>query len=77
MTSEQEAAVRTLERMLDYAMLEGAELRSPLFVMLLRLARLALLDEFDNGRRGRDRVRKGSTAMAAQGGGVLVSNQTL
>ncbi len=48
MTDEKMAAVRTLEMMLDYAMMEGAELRSPLFVMLLRLARLALLDEFEN-----------------------------
>jgi hypothetical protein len=34
-----------LERLLDYAIVEGAELRLPLFVFLLRLARMALLEE--------------------------------
>ena len=77
MTNEQQAAVTTLERMLDYAMLEGAELRSPLFVMLLRLARLALLDEFDNaGPRG-NRMQKGSRPVAERGTSVVVPNQTL
>ena len=35
--------VRTLEMMLDYAIIEGAELRLPLFVLLLRTARLELM----------------------------------
>jgi hypothetical protein len=30
--------------LIDYAIVEGAELRRPLFVFLLRLARLALLE---------------------------------
>lgn len=34
-----------LEAMLDYAIVEGAELRLPLFVCLLRLARMALKEE--------------------------------
>ena len=34
-----------MESLLDYAIVEGAELRRPLFVFLLRLARLALLEE--------------------------------
>lgn len=34
--------VSGLEAMLDYAIVEGAEMRLPLFVFLLRLARLAL-----------------------------------
>jgi len=34
--------VRSLEMMLDYAIIEGAELRLPLFVLLLRAARLEL-----------------------------------
>lgn len=34
-----------LEAMLDYAIMEGAELRLPLFVCLLRLARMALKEE--------------------------------
>jgi hypothetical protein len=35
--------IRTLEMMLDYAIIEGAELRLPLFVLLLRSARLELM----------------------------------
>ena len=38
-----EPDVRTLEMMLDYAIVEGAELRLPLFVLLLRTARLELM----------------------------------
>ena len=34
--------VRTLEMMLDYAIVEGAVLRLPLFVLLLRAAQLEL-----------------------------------
>jgi hypothetical protein len=36
------ADIRTLETMLDYAILEGAALRLPMFVLLLRAARLEL-----------------------------------
>ena len=39
------AATQSLAGLLDYAIVEGAELRRPLFVFLLRLARLALLEE--------------------------------
>jgi hypothetical protein len=35
--------IRALEMMLDYAIIEGAELRLPLFVLLLRTARLELM----------------------------------
>lgn len=34
-----------LEAMLDYAIVEGAQMRLPLFVCLLRLARMALKEE--------------------------------
>ena len=34
---------QALEMMLDYAIMEGAELRLPLFVLLLRAARLELM----------------------------------
>jgi hypothetical protein len=45
--------VRALEMMLDYAILEGAELRLPLFVLLLRAARLELMTGAGAGdRRG-------------------------
>jgi hypothetical protein len=37
-----ESTIRALETMLDYAIIEGAELRLPLFVLLLRVARLEL-----------------------------------
>lgn len=37
--------VTGLEAMLDYAIVEGAQLRLPLFVCLLRLARMALKEE--------------------------------
>ena len=46
------AAVRTLEAMLDYAIMEGAELRLPLFVYLLRLARLELTNSRKAGCGG-------------------------
>lgn len=36
------AALRTIEQMLDYAIVEGAQLRLPLLVYLLRMARLEL-----------------------------------
>jgi hypothetical protein len=36
-----------LEAMLDYAIVEGAQMRLPLFVCLLRLARMALKEETD------------------------------
>ncbi len=47
--------IRTLEMLLDYAMMEGAELRLPLFVLLLRTARLELLTKrgIPSGLRGR------------------------
>jgi hypothetical protein len=37
--------VTGLEAMLDYAIVEGAQMRLPLFVCLLRLARMALKEE--------------------------------
>jgi hypothetical protein len=36
--------IQGLMNLIDYAIVEGAELRRPLFVFLLRLARLALLE---------------------------------
>jgi hypothetical protein len=42
-------STRGLAAMLDYAIVEGAELRLPLFVCLLRLARLALKEEMEEG----------------------------
>jgi hypothetical protein len=44
--------VRALETMLDYAILEGAELRLPLFVLLLRAARLELVTGIEAGDGG-------------------------
>jgi hypothetical protein len=44
--------MRALEMMLDYAILEGAELRLPLFVLLLRAARLELMTGGGGDRRG-------------------------
>jgi hypothetical protein len=35
-------AVESLNKLLDYAMAEGSELRLPAFVLLLRMARLEL-----------------------------------
>jgi len=66
-SDEKRAAVRSLEMMLDYAMMEGAELKSPLFVLLLRLARLALLDEFENERPRGARTRKSTNTENAGG----------
>jgi hypothetical protein len=48
------AAIQTLEMMLDFAIIEGAELRLPLFVFLLRMARAELTDAIERGSRGSD-----------------------
>lgn len=42
--------VTGLEAMLDYAIVEGAQMRLPLFVCLLRLARMALKEECEELR---------------------------
>jgi hypothetical protein len=47
--------VAGLEAMLDYAIVEGAQMRLPLFVCLLRLARMALKEEYEEPR---ERTRK-------------------
>ena len=39
-----------LEAMIDYAIMEGAQMRLPLFVCLLRLARMALKEECEEMR---------------------------
>jgi hypothetical protein len=39
--------IRTLAMMLDYAILEGTELRLPLFVLLLRAAQIELANCID------------------------------
>ena len=44
---ERTASMRSLEAMLDYAMIEGAQLRLPTFVFLLRVARSELLGGAD------------------------------
>lgn len=40
--------VAGLTAMLDYAIVEGAQMRLPLFVCLLRLARMALKEETED-----------------------------
>jgi hypothetical protein len=45
--------VTGLEAMLDYAIVEGAQMRLPLFVSLLRLARMALKEECEELRERR------------------------
>jgi hypothetical protein len=45
--------IRTLEMMLDYAIVEGAALRLPIFVLLLRAAR-AELESRVSGAANRD-----------------------
>ena len=44
---ERAESVRSLETMLDYAMIEGAQLRLPTFVYLLRAARSELVGGTD------------------------------
>lgn len=54
--------IRALEMLLDYAMIEGAELRLPRFVLLLRSARLELENRMGAGstlRRGRRKAKIG------------------
>jgi hypothetical protein len=47
LVSRHPSRVDALASMLDYAMLEGAEMRLPLFVTLVRLARLVLTDSVE------------------------------
>jgi hypothetical protein len=47
LASRHPSRVNALASMLDYAMLEGAEMRLPLFVTLVRLARLVLTDSVE------------------------------
>ena len=61
------ADIRSLEMMLDYAILEGAELRLPMFVLLLRTARLELMTSIaahggpaDRSRRPKIKDRSGA-----------------
>jgi len=49
------ADVRALEMMLDYAIVEGTELRLPLFVLLMRTARLELMTRIDGHGQLRER----------------------
>ena len=46
-----------LEAILDYAIAEGAQLRLPLFVSLLRLARMALKEETEGPRNRKSDAR--------------------
>lgn len=46
-----------LEAILDYAIAEGAQLRLPLFVSLLRLARMALKEETEAPRNRKSDAR--------------------
>jgi hypothetical protein len=46
-----ETDIHALEMILDYAIIEGAELRLPLFVLLLRTARLELMSAYGGERR--------------------------
>jgi hypothetical protein len=47
--------IQSLEMMLDYAIIEGAELRLPLFVLLLRTARLELTTSIERSGGTSDR----------------------
>ena len=46
---KQPTIVRTIEALLDYAIMEGAALRLPMFVFLLRAARLELTKHMKGG----------------------------
>ncbi len=48
--------VTALAAMLDYAIVEGAQMRLPLFVCLLRLARMALKEECEELREAAPEV---------------------
>ena len=48
---DKEAVVKTLATMLDYAIIEGAELRLPVFVFMLRTARLELINSMKCDKR--------------------------
>jgi hypothetical protein len=68
--------VRALEMMLDYAILEGAELRLPLFVLLLRAARLELTTGAGAGERRRDTGRD-NAGMADEAACVVAARDVL
>jgi hypothetical protein len=67
--------VRTLEMMLDYAIVEGAELRLPLFVLLLRAARLELMTGVGAGGGSGDRrgASKANNSIAREDAGFVVA----
>lgn len=44
-------SVSTLQMMLDYAIIEGAELRLPVFVRLINMARLELIESTEGDQR--------------------------
>lgn len=68
--------VRALEMMLDYAILEGAELRLPLFVLLLRAARLELMTGAGAGARRGD-IGRDDRGMADEAACVSAARDVL
>ena len=44
-------AIGTLKMMLDYAIIEGADLRLPVFVRLINMARLELIESTEGDQR--------------------------
>jgi hypothetical protein len=63
-----ERDIRALEAMLDYAIIEGAELRLPLFVLLLRVARLELMSSIGAGLCDRPLETKITDCLGADAG---------
>jgi hypothetical protein len=68
--------MRALEMMLDYAILEGAELRLPLFVLLLRAARLEVMTGGGGGDR-RSETGRDNRGMADEAACVVAAQDVL
>jgi hypothetical protein len=62
---DKQAVVKALATMLDYAIIEGAELRLPVFVFMLRTARLELINSVkgDKGAMAQDITSKEALAI--------------
>jgi len=56
--AERMESIKSLEALLDYAMLEGAGLKLPMLVFLLRVARMELLNSVHGDKKSDDVSRE-------------------
>jgi hypothetical protein len=58
-TTDRHHLIRSTEAMLDYAIVAGAELRNPMLVRFVQLARRALLDQEQPDTPGKETPNQG------------------